>query len=85
MMREVVPNLRMRLAEPGQQHAVFGHAIQHAVGADDGGVHRAGKNQPADDHDENMEAEAQQVRTAEAHGQPADQVVEVLRHGRRRE
>ena len=31
--------LALRLAEPRQQNAVFGHAVQHAVGADDGGVH----------------------------------------------
>ena len=78
MMREVVPNLLVRLAEPGHQHAIFGHPIQHAVGADDGSIHGARQNQAAHDHDENMEAQPQQIRPAEIHGQAADQVVEVL-------
>ena len=46
------------LAEPVDQHAVFGDAIQHAVDADQRGVDRARENQDADDHDEDVEARA---------------------------
>ena len=36
-------------------HAVFGHAVEHAVGADDGRVDRAGQDQEADHHHEGVQ------------------------------
>ena len=67
--------LPVRLAEPVQQHAVFGHAVQHAVDADDRRIHRAGENQHAHDHDEDVEPQLQQRRPGQVHHQAADQVV----------
>ena len=57
-MRKVVPKRRVRLAEPVEQHAVLGHAVHHAVGADDGRIDRAGENQHAHDHHEDVETAA---------------------------
>ncbi len=68
----------MRLAEPWQQHAVFGNAIQDAVGADDRSIRGAGQNQSTHDHYKNMKAETQHVRPAEVHRKAADEIVEVL-------
>ncbi len=75
----------VRLAEPVHQHAVFGQAVHHAVGADDRRIHRAGENQHADEHDEDMEDQAQQRRTGKVHGETAQQVVHVLPAHRIRE
>ena len=68
----------VRLAEPVQQDAIFGHAVQHAVGADDRGVDRARKNQHAHDHHEDVEHQPQQLRPRQVHRQSAQQVVRVL-------
>ena len=57
--RCVVPNLRMGMPEPVGQNAVFGYPVQHAVGADDGGVDRAGKNQRPDEDHEGVEKQPQ--------------------------
>ena len=65
----------VRLAEPIQQDAVFGHAIQNAVGADDGGVHGARQNQHAHDHDENVKRQLEQFGADQMHRQAAQQVV----------
>ena len=48
----------VRLEEPVGHDAVFGHAVQHAVGADDRRVHRAGQDQEADDHHEAVQQPA---------------------------
>ena len=77
--------LALRVAEPGHQHAVLGHAIQHAVGADDRRVDRARKNQPAHDHHEDVERQPQGIGPAQIHRQAADQVGEVLGPFRHRE
>ena len=45
----------VRLAEPVEQDAVLGYAVQHAVDADQGGVDGAGQNQDSDDDDEDVE------------------------------
>ena len=45
----------VRMPEPVGQHAILGDAIQHAVGADDGGVDGARQNQHAYQHDEAVE------------------------------
>ena len=71
----------MRLAEPVGEHAVLGNPVQHAVRSDDGGVHRAGKNQRADHDDEHVKDQSRDERAGEAHGQSADQVFEELRPG----
>ena len=70
----------MRLEEPVGHHAVFGHAIQHAVGADDRRVHRAGQDQEADDHHEAVQQQAGRQRPRHVHGQSADEVVAVELH-----
>src|SRR5450432_76274 len=62
----------MRLAKPVAEDAVFRNAVQHAVGANDRGVHRAGKNQSANHHHEGMESKANKERAFQAHGQAAD-------------
>ena len=67
--------LGVRLAEPVGQHAVFGHAHQHAGRADDGGVDGAGENQEADQHHEDAEGDARQHRAHHVHGQAGNQVV----------
>src|SRR3984957_1571547 len=67
---------RMRLAEPFTEHAVFGDAIEHAVGADDRGIDRTGENQRADDDDEAVEDQAGDERPGEVHRKAADQVFE---------
>ena len=51
----------MRLEEPVGQHAVLGDAVEHAVGADDGRVDGAGKDQEADDDDEAFEEQLEQT------------------------
>src|ERR1022692_1677264 len=66
--------LLLRLAEPGGEHAVFTHSVEYAVGAHDGGVDRAGKNENADQHDKTLKHQTQGVRTDHIHGQPANQV-----------
>ena len=68
----------MRMAEPIGQHAIFGDAIQHAVGADDRGVDGAGQQQHAHQHDDAVERQAQGERADQVHGKAADQVVQKL-------
>src|SRR5881227_2572325 len=45
----------LRLAEPVGEHAIFRDAVQHAVGADDGSIDSAGKDQEPTDHYERLE------------------------------
>ena len=78
-MRCVVPKRPMRLEEPVGHHAVFGHAVEHAVGTDDRRVHRAGQDQEADDHHEAVQQQGQQG-PRHVHGQSADEVVLVELH-----
>src|SRR6202453_3600456 len=68
--------LRMRLTEPLAKHAVFGNAIEHAVGPDDCSVDRAGENQRSDDNDETVEDQAGDERPGEIHREAADQIFE---------
>src|SRR5579859_1302552 len=68
----------VRLPEPFAQHAIFGNPVEHAVGAHDGGVYRAGQNQRADHHHERMENQARHQRTLQAHGQAADEILQVV-------
>ena len=71
----------MRLEEPVGQDAVLGHAVEDAVGADDGGVDRAGQDQEADHHHEARSSSSLSQRRADhVHGQAADQVVAVVLH-----
>ncbi len=69
----------MRLLEPGGQHAVFGHAVQHAVGADDRRILRARQNQHADQHDKAVEEQLGPFGPTRYIGDAADQVPEVIR------
>ena len=67
--------LVVRLAEPVGQHAVLGHAHQHAGRADHRGVDGAGENQEADQHHEDAEGDAPEQGPHHVHGQAGDQVV----------
>ena len=69
----------MRFLEPAGQHAVFGHAIQHAIRAHDRSVLRSGQNQNSHQHHESMEEQLQAGRADQVHGDAADQVGEVVR------
>ena len=69
----------VRLAEPVREHAIFGHAHQHAGRADDRGVDRAGEDQKADHHHKDAEDDAQRQRPDHVHGHAGDQVVAVDR------
>ena len=71
--------LVVRMAEPVGQHAIFGHAVEHAVRADDGRVHRARQNQRAHQHDESVEQQAHGHGADQEHREAADQVVQKLR------
>ena len=64
------------MAEPVGKHAVFGHAVEHAVGADNGRVHRAGQNQRAHQNHEGVEQQPHGDRADEVHREAADQVVQ---------
>ncbi len=70
---------RMRLLKGVGQDAVFRDAVEHAVGADDRSILRAGENQDPDQHDEAVEDEPRPERTPEVHGDAADQVAEIFR------
>ena len=67
--------LLMRLAEPVHQHAVFGHAVHHAVGADHRSIHGARQNQHAHDHHKDMKHQPQHLRPGQIHRQSAQQIV----------
>ena len=69
----------MRLPEPVAQHAIFRNTVQHAVRSDDRRVHRAGKNQRANNHHENMKRQARHEWPGQTHRQPANQILEELR------
>ena len=69
---------RVRLEEPIGQHAVLGHAVEHAVRADDRRVDRPGQDQEADHDDKSVEQDLGKIGAAHAHGQAADEIVLVL-------
>src|ERR1019366_3570578 len=71
----------VRVAEPLGEHAILGHAVEHAVGADDGGIDGAGEDQGADQDDESVEEQAERDGADQVHGKAADQVVEILGPG----
>ncbi len=62
-------------AEPVGEDAIFRDAVQDAIGADDGGIDGAGKNEKPDDHDKATENEAQEFWPVHIHGQAGDEVV----------
>ena len=69
------------MAEPIGEHAVFRHAIQHAVGTDNRGIHGPGENQRADHHDEDVERQPHRKLPVQMHRQAADQILgEVSAH-----
>ena len=70
--------LAVRLAEPVGQHAIFGNAVQHAVGPDDRRVHRAGQNQRAHDDHEHVEHQPQPNGPARFIDQSADQILKII-------
>src|ERR1019366_1235385 len=71
----------VRVAEPLGEHTILGHAVEDAVGADDGGVDRAGEDHGADQDDESVEEQAERDGADQVHGKAADQVVEILGPG----
>ena len=67
----------VRMLEPGREHAVFGQAIQHAVGADDAGVDRAGEDEESDDDDEAFHDDLDPRRADEILHQAVDEIVAI--------
>ena len=63
---------RMWLAEPVAEDAVFGNAVEHAVGADDRGVDGACKDERADHNNKSMKNQADEEGALKVHGQAAD-------------
>ena len=78
MMRWDVPIFPVRLPEPVRQHAILGNAIEHAVRSHDGRVHGAREDQRSDGDDERMKGEPQPERAGQAHGQAADQILQIF-------
>src|SRR5712672_4122469 len=68
------PKAGMRLPKPLGEDAVFGNAIQHSVGTDDCGVHRASENKRSYHHDEPMKNQTGNQGSLKTHGQAADEV-----------
>src|SRR6266700_5490795 len=68
----------VRLPEPGAEHAVFRNAVQYAVGADDGRVHRACQDQSAHNDNKAVEYQADDKWPFQIHRQSADQVFQEL-------
>jgi hypothetical protein len=66
--------------EPVGKDAILGHAIEHAVGPDDGRVHRAREDEEAHDDDESAQHEPDPQRSHDVHREAADQVVAVNAH-----
>src|ERR1700758_731792 len=73
----------MRFAEPVCKYAVFGDAHEHASGSDDRGVDGSGKNEKANNHDENPDDDVQDIRAYTVHGESGDQVVAINRNTHR--
>ena len=57
----------VRLAEPIEQDAVFGHAVENAIGSDNGRVHCSRKNEDADNHHKNVKGQPEQFRPGQIH------------------
>src|SRR4029077_19484949 len=74
------PVLRMRPLQAVGKHAVFGHAVQYAVGTDDGRIHGSRQNQEASGHDHGVEEDPQRSRSDDMHRQPPQKVVGVVFH-----
>ena len=72
----------MRFSKPVDQYAIFGEAIENTIGANDGSVDCSSKNQDANDNDENMETQTQQLRSDKVHRKTAQKVRGVLRADR---
>ena len=62
----------------GGENAVFGHAVQHAVGANDRGVLRSCQNQHADHDHEAMEQQPRPDGARQVHGDSTDEVGKVV-------
>src|SRR6185437_15156237 len=61
----------VRLAKPLAEDAVFGNAIEDAIGANDRGVDGASENQRADDDDEAVKDQAGNERPGKIHREAA--------------
>ena len=66
----------VRLAKPAGKNAVLGDAVQHAVGADDGGIDGPGEHQASDHDDKTIETRGARQWPDQVHGQTADGVIE---------
>src|SRR5262249_28937076 len=68
-------------AEPIGKNAVFGDAVQDAIGTDDRGIDSSRKNQRTHHDDENVKNQTHREGTGKTHGQAADQIFEKLGPG----
>ena len=68
----------MGVTEAVWQNAVFGHAVEHPVRSDDGGIDSAGEDERAHQDDEGVEQQTQGDGAGEEHREAANQVVEIL-------
>ena len=66
------------LLEPVREDAIFGQAIEHAIGADDAGVDRAGEDEKSDDDDEKFDDDFQPGWTVQVIHQAVDEIVAVF-------
>src|SRR5579864_3504757 len=71
----------MRAPEPIRQDAIFGDAIQNAIGANDRRIDGAGEDEHSHDNHEGVKSETQVERSRKVHGQTADQVLIKVRTG----
>ena len=70
----------MRPQKPVGQHAVLGHAVEHAVGADDGRIDRPGQDEEPHQHHEGVQQQPGQRRADDVHRQAADEIVGIVLH-----
>ena len=66
------------LAEPVDQNAIFGDAVENAVGAEDGRVDGPGEDEDTNGHDENVEGELEGFGAGQIHGEAAEKVLGIL-------
>ena len=72
------PVFLVQVAEPVVQDAVLGHAVEHAVGAHEGGVDRPHQHQHAGKDHQHLHAEPAPVGALQLQRQAAEQVFRVL-------
>src|SRR5262249_3320450 len=68
------------LTKPVSEDAVFGDAVENAVGPDDRSIDCTREDQKAHDHDKRAKDQPDYQRTGKIHGQSGDQIVTVNRY-----